>query len=513
MRALVLVAALAFAFFLRFDNLTAVPFPLHNDEMSCGLEAERFLSSAPPSLFGSSEWYGLPNFGFFLISLPLRLFGDNLFGLRMGALVASMASLLGLYFLVKELFDSTAGWWAVVLTAAYHFHLHFSRSGFHYIYAAAFGVWALFFAIRGFRTGQYRWAIFAGLATGIGMQTYPSAFVTPGLIAVASVPYLFSRFWSTFKNLCCAAVSTLVAAVPIAYNIVTHHTAGIARVGVFIFFPDNLAHVQHGAGAQDWFHILLYQVTMTLRLFWLHGKDSSAQYGFAGSFMDPVMLALFVSGVLIAVAPRALFTALGSRFPFGSQYRVGVFLVLAWMFLVLLSGAVLTIDPPFSPRIIMVSVLLPIIPAAVLSLVVSAVRNRPLLARIGVYPVVLLLAAGSIVWNLHAYFVVFQRQVPGQRIDAVTRAAAARIHPGDLFVHLFSDEPYDHQSYQFMLSRAERVHKNVGDVLQFLTAKHPRHAILAGPTSPCPLPGWSCESEVLTGRFPFVLTRVEDARN
>ena len=69
--AVVLVAAAL----LRVVALESYPIALHNDEMSCLLEARGFLG-ADKGLF-TVGWFNCPNLGFFLTSLPIRIFLRN----------------------------------------------------------------------------------------------------------------------------------------------------------------------------------------------------------------------------------------------------------------------------------------------------------------------------------------------------------------------------------------------------------------------------------------------------
>ncbi|MDL1952477.1 hypothetical protein FBQ97_22120, partial [Acidobacteria bacterium ACD] len=75
--AVVFLALLAAAAALRAYELAEIPYRLHNDEMSCGIEAARFLSEPRPSLFGTG-WFDCPNLGFFLTSLPMLLAGPTI---------------------------------------------------------------------------------------------------------------------------------------------------------------------------------------------------------------------------------------------------------------------------------------------------------------------------------------------------------------------------------------------------------------------------------------------------
>jgi hypothetical protein len=73
------------------------------------------------------------------------------------------------------------------------------------------------------------------------------------------------------------------------------------------------------------------------RFFFDDNGESSLQYGFHGRYVDPFLFPLFVAGLIYALA---LFRTAGGQ------------LLWLWVGGTVVAGGLLTIDAPFSPRLI-----------------------------------------------------------------------------------------------------------------------------------------------------------------
>ncbi|HQR68433.1 MAG TPA: glycosyltransferase family 39 protein, partial [Thermoanaerobaculia bacterium] len=356
---------------LRLFRLTDLPAALHNDEMSCGLAAREFLTATPPSLFDTG-WYHTPRLSFFLTSLALRAFGDDLFGLRMSSVLLGSAALLGGAWLAGRLFGRTAGILTLVLSAAYHWHLHLSRTGFHYVQATALAVLTL--ATFQAATTSRRLVMFglAGLLTGIGLQTYPAYRLVPVGLALWGLFLLLSRPSARREllagALAFAAVAGLVLAPLLAFYGVVPELANYRARQVVVFGDEAIDHVlgvvRHREGAETAGAVVRYQVRRAFGFF-TAGRDASLQYGYAGPFVPPVLWVPFAAGLVLAARSRE---------------GPGGFVLVALTILAVLTGGVLTIDPPFSPRLSVIAGLLPVFSALALARLWDAGRGRLRLA-------------------------------------------------------------------------------------------------------------------------------------
>ncbi len=139
----VLVAALA----LRLPDVAAVPPDVHGDEGAVGIDARALLLREQPNVFALG-WYAIPELSYGIAALSMKVFGNDLFGLRMHSVILGLLSILIAYFLFRRLFGPRTALIAACLLAFAQWHIHLSRIGINYMQALLAILLALFFTIR-----------------------------------------------------------------------------------------------------------------------------------------------------------------------------------------------------------------------------------------------------------------------------------------------------------------------------------------------------------------------------
>jgi hypothetical protein len=175
-----LLFLLAVATALRVVAIESFPIQLHNDEMSCLLEARPFLAEGQ-ELFNTG-WFACPRLGFFLTSIPMQILGPTLVALRLSSALLGVISLLAAYLLTRRLFGVRPAMLLLLFTAPFHWHLHYSRAGFHYMQAGALTVVALWLFVTAADRRSPLLFGFAGVAVGIACQTYYAAWLLPVIL-------------------------------------------------------------------------------------------------------------------------------------------------------------------------------------------------------------------------------------------------------------------------------------------------------------------------------------------
>jgi hypothetical protein len=107
-----------------------------------------------------------------LQAISLKIFGPQVWALRGVSALFGTLTILGLYFLTKELFGKRPACFATFLTAVSFWHINFSRIGFRAIMVPFFTVFAFYFLFKALRTQKLCCYIFAGLCLGLGLHTY-----------------------------------------------------------------------------------------------------------------------------------------------------------------------------------------------------------------------------------------------------------------------------------------------------------------------------------------------------
>ncbi|MCW8984944.1 MAG: glycosyltransferase family 39 protein, partial [Thermoanaerobaculales bacterium] len=324
---------------LRVVALEDCPIALHNDEMSCLIEAHGFLESKT-ALFHFG-WFSCPNLGFFLTSLPMWILGPTLLALRLGSAFLGLASLFAAYLLVRRLFGVRPALLLLLLTTPFHWHLHFSRTGFHYMQAGSLTAVAVLLFVLAFDRRSPVIFGCAGVATGIACQTYYAAWLTPLILGGWAVARLLSDREEgkiAVKGFLVAMVLCIVTLAPLLASYVEFPDCATSRTRqVFLFSDHNREHVRASRGTSDPISLLAGNAVRLGQFFVSNVGDTSNQYGLEGRFIDPFLLPLFLAGLAYALTLV--------RNPGGQ-------LLWIWFLGTLIAGGLLTIDAPFSPRLI-----------------------------------------------------------------------------------------------------------------------------------------------------------------
>ena len=399
-----LLGILAVAIWLRFPNLASIPPNVHGDEVSIGLDARAIMAGDMPAVFAVG-WYDVPALSFTVHAATMRLFGDDLFGLRMASAIEGIGTIVLLYLLGRRLWGPRPALLAAALMAVAAWHIHFSRTGFHYMQAPLATLLALYFLERGLQEERTLDWVLCGFALGFSIEVYYAARLAPVIVAL----YLGYRavrrrdFLQTHaRGLLALAFAALVFVAPMADVFLQDPSNFNARTaGVLVTSPDNFRHEADGYQVGTLGEVLAIQAERTLEAFNILG-ETSLQYGHPAPLLD------FWTGALLAMSAIAILLRPGSA---------RGFLLALWVWLTLLAGSVLTVDALFSPRVLLVLPALLLGPALILDRAWSAVTA--LSGRIGTYafalPVVALLGL-ALQANMHDYFdvQVVQREPAGR---------------------------------------------------------------------------------------------------
>src|SRR3989344_606626 len=204
-----IVCILIIASFLRLYNLMPAdnsgafsPPGLYPDEAMNGNNAVEAIENGDWKVF-YPENFGREGLFINIQSLSIIFLGNTPWALRLPSALFGILTVLGLYFLMKELWNARVGLLASFLLATSFWDIIFSRIGFRAIMAPLLAVWGFYFLFAAIRKRTARSsALFAaagGAIFGLGFYTYISYRVLP-LLLVLIVLYFRNekRFWKTF---------------------------------------------------------------------------------------------------------------------------------------------------------------------------------------------------------------------------------------------------------------------------------------------------------------------------
>lgn len=331
------IALLGFA--LRLYRLGRLPWNVHNDFTMAGLQARLFLDGETRNLF-SLGWAAMPRVNSLPELLSMLAFGDTLHGYFLSGVIAGMLSLVGFHVLLRRAFAdravAVAGTMALATNIA---HIHFSRMvGYINPWAVVvFAVAALFGALRDRRRPA---ALAVGMLCGLALQMYYA-----GRIVLLLIPLLIlyaavcrpawargdARRWGLLM------LGLLLVTGPYLVEAARRFVPRADRTSqVFILGERGLRHARTKYRVPDIPTVLRIQAELGALAFH-RSRDTSDQFGWRGpmfsQWVSPWILLGFVACLRNLSAP-------------------GAFLLVAWWALNLIFGGILTIDPPFWPRLL-----------------------------------------------------------------------------------------------------------------------------------------------------------------
>ncbi len=334
---ILLLLIIALGFSLQSYRVEYIPSGFHGDEGESGMQALKLLHGEVDSLI-SAGWYDLPMMSFAWHALSMRIFGETVYGLRMGSTIVGTLTFIPFYLLTRLLFNKRTALIATFLLAVSHPFIALNRLGINYTQTTLFEVTTFYFLFRGLRSRKWSDFAVSGFFMGAGLYLYYASRLVPFIILAFLLGALIADrgFLRTYRRGITALwLTALLIFAPMGLYFIQHPRHFISRTNyVFIF------------GDQGWVETpypryssavtLLNQAARVLPLF-NYGGDMSGQYGYRGPMLDFITSIFFVLGLGYSVA---------------NSYRPRQFFLLIWFWATLIAGGMLTLPAPFLPRLV-----------------------------------------------------------------------------------------------------------------------------------------------------------------
>jgi hypothetical protein len=225
---------------LRVVKLDAAPFLTNGDE-----EAMRpdVVAGNIRNMFAVGWGYGWGDVPrllyFFPVAGAFKVLGTGVVAMRMVSALVGAAAVVVTYLLLREMFGRGQALTGALFMAAYHLHLHFSRSGLQNVWDTLAAASAMYFAYRASRSRRAFDFAALGLVCGLTLNLYVSAraatlVVIAYLIYVSILQRSFLR--DNLGKIALAAVTFSLAAMPIGAFFLTHTEAIAARPNSELLF-------------------------------------------------------------------------------------------------------------------------------------------------------------------------------------------------------------------------------------------------------------------------------------
>lgn len=370
-----MLVILIIATFFRLYHLTLTPPGLYPDEAIDGNNALQALATHNFKVF-YPENNGREGLFMNIQAIFIAYLGNHPWVLRFPSAIFGILTVLGLYFLGKELYSKNIGLLAAFFLAVNFWHVNFSRISFRAIMAPLFGVWAFYFLILSIRDSglskkkSVAYASVAGVLFGLGAYTYIAFRVMPVLALILMFLYwLRSRKFSREEFLVSSVfiLISIIVALPLLIYFLHNPADFLGRtsqisifasgspiktlflntlktIGMFFFVGDgNWRHNFSGAPELFWPVAIFFLIGTILAL--KNFSEEKVQSGFIFSWFVLAMAPVVFSseGIphalrsLLLIPPVFLLAALGARWTYHFfRYRFNLRILNAGAFVVLL---------------------------------------------------------------------------------------------------------------------------------------------------------------------------------
>ena len=234
---------------LRFYQLGSVPPSPDWDEAALGYNAYSILQTGKdeynqpfPVVLRSFDDYK-PALYVYLAIPPIKVFGLNVFSVRLPSAIFGILTVLATYFLVKELFKrDDLALLSAFLLAISPWHIQFSRVAFETNVGLAFNIFMVLFFIKGLKRP---WLLsLSAVFSTFAIYTYQSEKVfTPLLVLTLCIVYYKSLLKLSKKYILAAGIIGAIAIMPMISYISTNKGA-LDRAQATLAFSDKTTYLK-----------------------------------------------------------------------------------------------------------------------------------------------------------------------------------------------------------------------------------------------------------------------------
>ena len=166
---IIFIVILFVALFFRFYNIQSIPPGLYPNEAINGNDALKALENGDFKIFYNDN-NGREGLFINIQASFLKLFGPHPWALRLPSAVFGFLTVIGLYLLVRQLFN-----WQIASLSSFYlaisfWHVNFSRIGFRGILVPFLMVFAFYFLWRGIKTIKLWPYLVSGIFFGLGIN-------------------------------------------------------------------------------------------------------------------------------------------------------------------------------------------------------------------------------------------------------------------------------------------------------------------------------------------------------
>jgi 4-amino-4-deoxy-L-arabinose transferase-like glycosyltransferase len=266
----IVAATVALAGVLRLYKPTSYPWAFSGDEGQFGWEARHVLEGTLQNPFGTG-FFSHPNLFFFLQAWSLKIFGNDVAGLRILSGLMGIAAVLVVMFYARHLFGAIEGALAGLLLATLHHHIFLSRTALNNIGDALFMPLSLWLLDRGVFGKRRMDSLLAGMALGGSQYFYFGSRLLPVIAAAVlaggvllrrdrSVAAITERIREIAPYVALVAFGAIVALTPFLAYYIDHSEVANGRMNSVSVFSSGWLDGEVARTGQSAASILLHRM-------------------------------------------------------------------------------------------------------------------------------------------------------------------------------------------------------------------------------------------------------------
>jgi 4-amino-4-deoxy-L-arabinose transferase-like glycosyltransferase len=296
---LLVALILAMGIFLRFWRLGSIPPGIQYDEAYNGINAIQANETGDYKLF-FQENTGREGVHIDMIAFFIKLFGVSNYSLRIANAMWGSLTLIGFYFLLRELKLSKLSVLLGIFILSFSFwHLDFSRTAFRAIMVPMVIIWSLYFLLKALhcknKQRSYLFFVIAGACLGFGIYTYIAFRVAPLIFILFGLTYAsFEKKWlkKNWQVIIFFTVASVICALPILIYFYSHSNDFWSRADAVSIF---------NSVKMTPFKAFLKSLSYHLRAFFIDG-DPNPRHNYDNQPLIPTgWMAFLVLGFVIAM--------------------------------------------------------------------------------------------------------------------------------------------------------------------------------------------------------------------
>lgn len=219
--------------FFRFWQLNSIPPGIQYDEAFNGINALEAIKTGDYKIF-YSENYGREGFHINVTAFFIKVFGASNFSLRVANAIWGSLTLIGFYFLLRQLkFSKKSVLLGTFMISFSFWHMVFSRTAYRAIMVPLILVWMFYFFFKAldfkkdeetnrliskFKNKSMYYLIASGLLFGLGFHTYIAFRIVPLIVFIVVLSFIFTKknfLREHWKGALIFTLATLIIAIPI----------------------------------------------------------------------------------------------------------------------------------------------------------------------------------------------------------------------------------------------------------------------------------------------------------